>query len=338
MTVGSLVFSVLILLLFALLMLWNCSKRPKSDLSRECCLQNMNALRGLFAFEIVVGHVIRWDKTILYPLGKFMICSVAFFFFVSALGMVISFEKKKDYLSFRFILSKPVYLFALSIVIFIISMTVDAIFPGDLAYLTPPLIHTYLVKTNWYIWRLIIFYLLFFLVYKYIPRFRVLIIFAVSLLMDIFFYQTGFIEGWYASSIGFAAGLLCGEYFPKIKALFYSWKGILILLVSSIFGFTSLFVSTENVLSMVFMRNSICVAAIIVVFYVCNYFSLCDNFISRCLCKYSTEIYLVQFMWLRVSESYGWNYMIRMVFVVIMTFATALIFHPIVVGIRKILK
>lgn len=48
----------------------------------------MNALRGIFAIEIVIGHVVRYENTWLYPFGKFMIISVAFFFFVSAFGMV----------------------------------------------------------------------------------------------------------------------------------------------------------------------------------------------------------------------------------------------------------
>ena len=179
MTISSIIFSFCILALFAFLTLWNCEK-VKYNLSKESCVQHMNALRGLFALEIVVGHVIRNDRTILYPLGKFMICSVAFFFFVSAYGMVLSSEKKKNYLSYHFILSKPVYLFTLSIVIFAVNMIVDAVCPGDQLYLTVPIIHTYLVSTNWYIWNLIIFYLLFFFSYKYMYRFRVLFVCAAT--------------------------------------------------------------------------------------------------------------------------------------------------------------
>ncbi len=134
----SIIFSLCVLLLFALIVFRNCKKHPRFHLSRESYLQNLNNMRGLFALEIVIGHVIRYDRTILYPMGKFMICSVAFFLFVSAFGMAVSYEKKKNYLSINFILSKPIYLAALSVLIFVFGMAVDAVCPNNLSYLTPP--------------------------------------------------------------------------------------------------------------------------------------------------------------------------------------------------------
>lgn len=47
---------------------------------RNDLLKRLNSMRGIFAIEIVIGHVIRYENTILYPLGKFMIISVAFSF------------------------------------------------------------------------------------------------------------------------------------------------------------------------------------------------------------------------------------------------------------------
>ncbi len=66
--------------------------------------------------------------------------------------------------------------------------------------------------------------------------------------------------------------------------------------------------------------------------------TLADNPAARFLCKYSTEIYLSQFIWIRFSESYGWNYMIRMPFVIAATLAMAMLLHPIINRIRKILS
>ena len=65
---------------FSCLILEGCHKRDTNITTRESWLQNLNDMRGIFALEIVLGHVIRHERSLLYPLGKFMICSVAYFF------------------------------------------------------------------------------------------------------------------------------------------------------------------------------------------------------------------------------------------------------------------
>jgi len=74
-------------------------------------LIQLNSLRGLFALEIIIGHVVRDESGIISMLGRFMICSVAFFFFLSASGMVLSYKSKNDYLSIRFLINKVFFLF-----------------------------------------------------------------------------------------------------------------------------------------------------------------------------------------------------------------------------------
>lgn len=92
----SLILSICILLFFVYIIFGNCEKHSSHNISRESCLTYLNRLRGIFAIEIVIGHVVRDEQTILYPLGKFMICSVAFFFFVSAFGMAVSYENSTE--------------------------------------------------------------------------------------------------------------------------------------------------------------------------------------------------------------------------------------------------
>ena len=332
---SSLILSLFVLLTIIVLLLWGCQKRPTNTMTRESCLQNFNALRGLFALEIVIGHVVRYEHTILFPLGKFMICSVAFFYFVSAYGMVISFERKKNYLNFGFLLSKPVYLFILSIVFFLIGMVIDAICPNDLIYISHDIRWAYLLTTNWYIWELIGFYLIFFCVYKFIPRFRILLISIITLFLSVAMYKHGFWEAYVASTFAFPAGLLFGEYFPRVIKFLFSSKSILLTAFLSAFGLCCLLIQPENMLSIVFMRNALCLAAVMITFYGCSYFTLGSNPVARFLCKYATEIYLSQFVCIRFAESYGWNYMIRMPFVITTTLLLAVAVHPIVAFVRK---
>lgn len=331
----SYIFSFCVLFAFSLIVFWNCKKHSSSHLTREFYLQNLNNLRGIFALEIVIGHVVRYEQTILYPLGKFMICSVAFFFFVSAFGMAVSYEKKKDYVNIGFILSKPVYLLTLSLLIFILSMGVDTVCPNNLSYLISPLWHSYLTKTNWYLWSLIVFYLLFFFSYKYLYKFHLSFICIITILLSIIMYLNGSSEAWVASSFAFPFGLIVGEHFKTVRQFIFSRKGILTLIALTLFGLSCLLITTENITSLVFMRNSMCLASIIILLYICSFLTLGNHAIAHYLNKYSTEIYLSQFIWLEVTGSYGLHYMVRMPLVLTATFLSAMLLHPIVKSIKK---
>ena len=85
--------SVMIYAVLAFLLIYGLQYRRAANEGEY--FQSFNSLRGLFAIEIVVGHVIRYEKTWLYPLGKFMLISVAFFFFVSGWGLGVPFTKKR---------------------------------------------------------------------------------------------------------------------------------------------------------------------------------------------------------------------------------------------------
>lgn len=334
----SLLFPLFVLLILICPILWGCKKQATNTLQREANLQSLNNLRGLFALEIVMGHVVRYESTILFPLGKFMICSVAFFYFVSAFGMSVSFEKKKDYLNLRFLLSKPVYLFILSIIFFIIGGIIDFFCPNDLTYITPGIRWAFLINTNWYIWEMIGFYIMFFFVYKYVTKARILFFCVTTITLSVIMYQAGYWEAYVASTFAFPAGLLCGEYFPQVRQFLYSAKGILTTILLGVFGLSCLLVKTENLISIVFMRNSLCLAALMITFYACSSFTIGNNPVARFLCKHSTEIYLSQFVCIKLAESYKWNYMVRMPFVLITTISLGVLLHPIINALRKLLQ
>ena len=89
-------YALLIYAIFIFILLFGIKFRPLTK--EEDFFFSFNRLRGFFALEIVVGHVVRYESSLLYPIGKFMIISVAFFFFVSAYGMARSYDAKEDYL------------------------------------------------------------------------------------------------------------------------------------------------------------------------------------------------------------------------------------------------
>ncbi len=107
----SMAADVFILALFAALLLF---KAKRVDAAGDDYFYRLNALRGFFAAEIVIGHVVRYEKCLLYPLGKMMIISVACFFFVSAYGRARSYARKEGYIK-TFPRQKILYLVLLAV-------------------------------------------------------------------------------------------------------------------------------------------------------------------------------------------------------------------------------
>lgn len=302
-------------------------------------LKQLNSLRGLFALEIIIGHVGRYESGIIYLLGKFMICSVAIFFFLSAYGMVLSQKEKNDYLSISFLLKKPIYLFLVAIFIYLFNSFVDVLLKSRAGYASSFIsIHAIFSKTNWYIWELIFFYILFWICYKYFYRYRILLVTLITTIGVIILYCTGCRECWYASAFGFVIGLLYGEYDGVLKFT-YSVCGIIVMVVFAAFGLGSLFVKNETFVSLVLMRNSICLAAIMITVFISNISLLRNNILTKFLTKYSTELYLSQFIWLEYMYDFADCVWLRLLMVVTFTVITAIVIvHPVVLFIKKGIK
>lgn len=98
-------------------------------------LERLNQLRGLFAIEIVIGHVgNQYPQSQLYLFGKFMIISVGFFFFISGYGVEKNFLKNGKYLH-GFLGRKERKLLLLAIEAFIFAVIIDFITKSDLGYI-----------------------------------------------------------------------------------------------------------------------------------------------------------------------------------------------------------
>lgn len=326
-------YPILVYVIF-LILIFGGMKKQAADSRREY-LARLNSMRGLFAIEIVIGHVIRYDNTILYPFGKAMIISVAFFFFISAFGMVVSFQEKENYLK-GFLVSKLSNLLVLAVAAFAVNVIIDWICPKDLGFCFTEenLVIGVLSRTNWYLRELALFYILFYFVYKYMKRYRVLLVTVVTLIFIGVVYQKGWITGWYASAMAFPAGLAFGEYFLPICGFLRSkWgkctTGILVLI-----GLSSLFFEQDSMIGMVYMKNIMCLAGILILLYFSTYFQV-GNRVSEGLNKYSAEIYIFQFVYYYMADAYGWDYRIRILFTLTTTLLTAFVMHPIINMIKR---
>ncbi len=330
---ADILFAVVLLLGFALLVLWG-GRRPAVWTERGS-ETNLNRLRGVFALEIIIGHVIRYEATLLYPMGKFMIISVAFFFFVSALGMVRSFHGKEDYLT-HFLAPRAGYLLCLAVLVYLINAAADFLLPWELGYLdrNGNVVSKFLSETNWYIWWQILFYLLFYMAYRYLKKGRIAAVAAATLVLTTAAFLNGWREGFYASEMGFAAGLLYGEYCEKCHAFLHSGRGKCLTVILAGAGLSSLLLGTDSLLGMVYLRNIMCLGGIAVLLFITDSFCF-DNRAIRFLGRYSVELYLLQFVFLRITEAVGWDYKIRIPAVLLGTAAASLALHPVFVLLRK---
>ncbi|MCR5223147.1 MAG: acyltransferase family protein [Lachnospiraceae bacterium] len=328
-----------ILIAFLLFILIGAKKTPAGAVDQGEVLKRMNALRGVFAIEVTIGHVFRDQMTILYPLGKFMIISVAFFFFLSGFGLVYSFHRKKDYLKPSFLIGKPLYLLTITVLFYALYIVIDLICPKDLGYVSSNLLYSFWKHSNWYLFELILFYLLFYLAYRFLPaRFRILAITAVTLagIIGIYLYGGEDWIAWYASSLGFPLGLVFGEHYEQVHDLLTGKLGITLTVLTALFGLSSLVLGV-NMMSMVFMRNAICLSGIALLYLVVLRFRF-GNKLMRLATKYSLEIYLTQFPFQAIARIYGWDLKFAYVFTTVCWLVTSIAIHPAVVGIKKLYK
>lgn len=296
----------------------------------------LNSLRGIFAFEIVIGHVVRSEDTGLFLFGKFMIISVAFFFFVSGMGLTMSCEKKDNYLK-GFLIRKTGYLFAIAVVTLGISMIIDFFCKSDLGYypIDKNIVLWFTDNTNWYLFELTLFYVLFFTIFKFIKKYAVLFIWlSVAALITILFL-TGWTEMWYASAMGFPTGVMFGRYCDKMLLFLRTVRGKFLVLILILLGLSSQLLSAESLIGMVYLRNIMCIAGMLLLIYFvakCN----TENKMNKVLSAYSTEIFLFQFVWLRLTESYELIWQMRLPAVIAGTTITAIIVHPFFVKLKNV--
>lgn len=314
-----------------MLILFPGTEKVKTQGKQEL-LGRYNMLRGIFALEIIVGHVIRFERTPLYLLGKVMIISVAFFLFVSGWGITISYHTKKNYLD-GFLGKKCGYLFILAVITYAFRWVVTY-FILHINMIDKNLLYDFIQKTNWYIWELILFYAIFWVIYKYIKRGRVLTIMGITSALIVFFFKQNMLQGYYSSGLAFPLGILFGEYYENMAKWLNSRKGVVVTVLLSLLGICSLLLDENSLLGMVFLRNVMCIAAMLILFYILSYVRFSNRALKWCG-EISTELYLFQFVWLNVYGALLEDWKIKLGLVVISTLGTAIVMHWVLKPVKK---
>lgn len=285
--------------------------RKDRSLSRDECYKRLNGLRGIMALEIVIGHVIRYETSYLMPFGKFMLLGVGFFFFVSGWGLCKSFHEKDHYLD-SFLRVRFLYLIGVAFIALGVTSLIDILSPIKTDYSTYSFeikiaIRNIFVRTNWYVRELLLLYLVFYFIYKYIKRYRLLVMTISVVMLSAILFELGYVRCWHASILAFPFGLLAYEHYSKLLAFLNTKKGIGAVFGLGVLGLLSLFAKDNNFVAVIITNNALCICLILILVMFFAKYSV-DNTAKSFLNRYATELFLFQFIFLAIAEKIGWGY------------------------------
>lgn len=322
-------FDLIVYLLFLMLLLCGCTRQHNNECDNM--FTSMNGLRGLFAIEIVVGHAVggRGDL-FLSMLRDFMLIGVSFFFFVSGFGLARSYAMKEKYLN-GFLLQKCGYLLSILVICFLQNEVLRWLLGNHTGY-KKGFFPYFFNHINWYLWEQMFFYLIFWVVYRYVRRRKILCISLLTIIAVHIMYFSPLRLTYCISAVGFPFGLMFYTYYDRVMTFLLSIKGVLLTTVLTLIGLCSM-LSKGNLFADIYLRNDLCLAAILILIYMVHYFRF-KNPALVFLGKYSTEIYLYQFICLEIFSKIH-SLMVYTVLVLVSTIIIAMLMYPIDKYIRK---
>ena len=177
-------------------------------------LHRMNQLRGLLAIVVLMSHL--WGYTgmvLLVPFNKIVTMAVGMFFWLSGYGMMISASIKEGYLGYIYKVKIP-YLLWMAVLAYLVSACMEeglTLCGIHKSTVLPFGFKAFFESTNWYVWELIGFYIIFSLSMRFFKRHYLMFIGIVSVIAFILLYYSGLVEAYYNSIIGFWFGVFCGK-------------------------------------------------------------------------------------------------------------------------------
>lgn len=253
---------------------------------------NVNALRGIMAIEIVLGHTYgaRDGTELLYVNDRIGLWPVGIFFFLSGYGLMYSLHHKEQYC--KGFLKKRIFqrIFIPFLVVFIIRYIVY--------YWQQNIIKTMLADliSNWFVTEILLIYILWWVIYSFIDEKKAIMLWLIATtILNIIGCIYGIATRWYASTACFLVGIIWEKYEKVIKA-YLQYHYIRMALCSvGVWGSGTvlfLFLAKQNSWIACICMNITCVSLCILVYLVLMKFNI-GNKATNFLGRYSWEIYLL---------------------------------------------
>lgn len=325
-------------------------------------LENTGCLKGILAICIVLCHL--WgplvegnpylaNGIIGNTVGR--ICavlgylSVALFLFLSGYGLCVQYQKKGEAYLNGFLLKRVLPLYIINILL-IIFYALSSLLLGE-AFSWKILFQSFLfggtiISKGWYLQAILVWYLFFFIVFKFIKSNKLQI---VAMIGAFLVYLTACLimqlsSTWYEGVFCLILGIVWAKYFKQINEILSKskWFVLSILIVGLLFAVSFVFGNFDflpNLLRIAVKSISACMFTILVVLFL--RIILINNIITRFLGKISLEIYVFHGFFLtlyRCTYVFIGNWILYVVLVFASTILLAWAIHPLFSMILKLGK
>ncbi|MCQ2521810.1 MAG: acyltransferase [Lachnospiraceae bacterium] len=227
-----------------------------------------SSLKGLSAVEIMLGHIgLAWNLPFLYPFRKAGVLFVGLFFFLSGYGLFKSKENNPNYFK-RFLLRRLLLLLAPAYLLYVFGEVCITPMVSPIATVNYVLTHLqpkfFFESLIWFIEEIAVFYVLFYLCYRFFKTKTANILMTAITLIAIvvlFILDKKYAIGatWYESSLCFVLGIFYAQKEQEcVRLVQEKWilKNVIFLLVETgcIGGFFIL--KWENAVDLILLRNA----------------------------------------------------------------------------------
>lgn len=311
-------------------------------LKREKCidflihLKRLNKCRGgavlILVHHIVDGNIPPMDSLALFFCSKLSICVVSFFFFISGIGLAYSYKNKKNYLSYWFLIRKPVFLFIVSSFYNYLKFFISFFVFHNVEFSLINLLNC-LIYHNWFIYELCVMYILFFFIFKYIKNYTTFILLFLSIVLWCILCFLGFGLSWLVSFMAFPLGIVFFDFYNNI--IKRQKECLLIILFLGLLSLPASIFPMQNCLSLI-LKTIFCMVFVSSIFFITLYFDIYNNSFSRKFTAISLEIYMVQGVGNYFVLSTGLSFFLAIPVSLAIGLFLAFMTHPIILKIRSI--
>lgn len=312
----------------------------KKDINLD--IKTTSCLKGILACMVLICHL--HAKVALFSanvfgtvFSAFGYLSVSVFFFLSGYGLREVTSKKAHYIQ-NFPKKKLLPFFYICCFTIFVYFIRDICVGNNISILT--LLQSFffgktIVDNGWYLQTQLLFYIIFFLIYKFVKKKKLLTLIFITALYCVFCAASQLSTTWYEASFGFPLGVLYSEYKNKINTILFKNKSIHLISIFciSIFFIITLFLGNKSLLNEWFRIPIKFISSILFALLSLSIVLLINikNVITEFLGKISLEIYILQGIFLNIFKKQliiknDWLYILC---VVVCTLLLAFLFQPI---------
>lgn len=292
----------------------------------------------------MMGHLgIATGFFFLYPNRKAGILFVGIFFMLSGYGLMYNLDNQEGYLS-RFLRKRLLNLLIPAYMVYIIWGCLEGLLIKNFSlktFLEYILLSNFWLKTNWYVFEIAVFYIVFYCLYKLLPKQRANILLALMTIIFIFIAFFLKIDNpWYGSSICFPFGILYEQYaelFNKWMKKSYWLKGIAALFICGLSIVLFFLLGNDSIIGNPIARNIAALSFCIWLLFFLDRVKI-DYSICKWFGKFSYEIFLFHPMWISIISYYTDNPWILLISCIFMTLLSSVLFHGCIVKCCKLLQ